>query len=72
MSKGPTLGKFTLSVDGGTPVTVDTYAASRQDRIVVWKSSGLTGDSGHTITITNKATWQRPTIIVDAIFVAGS
>ncbi|MFE4950167.1 hypothetical protein ACFQ9V_08650 [Leifsonia sp. NPDC056665] len=44
-------GIMTISVDGGTPVTVDDYASSRLGSGVVWASGALTSGS-HTVTIT--------------------
>jgi Glycosyl hydrolases family 39 len=45
-------GRMSLSLDGGAPVTVDDYAASRNASGVVWTSAQLASGS-HTLTITN-------------------
>ncbi|WP_329171880.1 beta-xylosidase [Streptomyces sp. NBC_01477] len=45
-------GIMSLSVDGGAPVTVDNYAASRNASGVVWTSPQLTAGP-HTLTITD-------------------
>ena len=44
-------GYMTISVDGGTPTTIDDYAPIRNASGVVWTSPFLTSGS-HTITIT--------------------
>jgi hypothetical protein len=44
-------GIMTISVDGGTPTTVDDYAATRLANGVVWSSPTLASGS-HSITIT--------------------
>jgi hypothetical protein len=44
-------GIMSISVDGGTPVSVDDYAATRFASGVVWTSSALSTGS-HTLTIT--------------------
>ncbi len=44
-------GIMTISVDGGTPASVDDYAATRLASGVVWSSPTLTSGS-HTVTVT--------------------
>ena len=48
-------GNMTVSVDGGTPVTIDDYAPIRNASGVVWTSPMLASGS-HTITITATGT----------------
>jgi hypothetical protein len=48
-------GNMTVSVDGGTPVTVDDYASTRLASGVVWTSNTLTSGS-HTVTVTVSGT----------------
>jgi hypothetical protein len=45
-------GIMTVSVDGGTPQSVDNYASSRNASVVVWTSPVL-ASSSHTLTIVN-------------------
>ncbi|HET6507980.1 MAG TPA: hypothetical protein VFG42_14410 [Baekduia sp.] len=47
----PDHGKADVSIDGGTPVTVDAYAASVQPRQELFKRTGLSPGS-HTIRVT--------------------
>jgi len=44
-------GRMTVSVDGGTPTTVDDYSATRNANAIVW-SSGSLATGTHTVTIT--------------------
>jgi hypothetical protein len=44
-------GKMTVSVDGGTPTTVDDYSATRDGSAIVWTSGSLAAGT-HTVTIT--------------------
>ena len=44
-------GQMTVSVDGGTPTTVDDYSATRNANAVVWTSGSLATGT-HTVTIT--------------------
>ena len=49
--RGPDGGIATVQIDGGTPIEVDTYAATSKVQDVVFAASGL-ADGNHTITIT--------------------
>jgi hypothetical protein len=44
-------GQMTVSVDGGTPTTVDDYSATRNANAIVWTSGALASGT-HTVTIT--------------------
>jgi hypothetical protein len=48
---GPTLGRARVSIDGGTPVTVDLYAPAVGYQVPVFEASGLSPGT-HTITVT--------------------
>jgi hypothetical protein len=50
-TSGPDTGKFSVSIDGGAPVTVDTYAASPTVHATLWTSSILLTEA-HTVVIT--------------------
>jgi hypothetical protein len=45
-------GRMTVAVDGGSPVTIDNYAATRNASGVVWTSAVLPSGA-HTVTIVN-------------------
>ncbi len=65
MAKGPARGKFDVYLDGTKLRTVDTYAPTRQDRVVVfdrWMAAGT-----HTVKIVNHATPGRAQIELDAV-----
>ena len=61
-------GKITIAVDGGTPVTVDTYAASAQHRTIVWQTKLSRGD--HTVVVTNLGTAGRSRVDIDAVMLS--
>ncbi|HEY1734428.1 MAG TPA: hypothetical protein VGG23_08280, partial [Acidimicrobiales bacterium] len=44
-------GRMTVSVDGGTPATVDDYSATRNANAIVWTSGSLSTGT-HTVTVT--------------------
>lgn len=44
-------GRMTVSVDGGTPTTVDDYSATRNANAIVWASGSLATGT-HTVTVT--------------------
>jgi hypothetical protein len=44
-------GKMTVSVDGGTPTTVDDYSAARNANAIVWTTGALASGT-HTVTVT--------------------
>ncbi|WP_426518828.1 hypothetical protein ACPPVQ_03900 [Diaminobutyricibacter sp. McL0618] len=54
-AKASDQGVMLLSVDGGAPVTVDNYSASRNASALAWSSPTLTIGT-HTLTITNTMT----------------
>jgi hypothetical protein len=49
--EGPTYGKVSMSIDGGTAITVDLYAAARADQAAFFASPALTNGT-HTIKVT--------------------
>jgi hypothetical protein len=51
-AKGPTYGKATFSIDGGAATTVDLYAATRTDDVVIYTNPTALTTGKHTITIT--------------------
>jgi hypothetical protein len=65
MAKAPDRGKAAVFLDGVRVATVDTYAASKVNRTVVWRSA-LAGNTVHTLKVVNLATSGRPRIDVDA------
>ncbi len=48
--KAPQYGKAKVTLDGGTPVTVDLYSASTKYQQTIW-STGLLSGGEHTVTI---------------------
>lgn len=70
---GPNHGIATVSIDGGTPVTVDTYAATGSVG-VLYQTSALTNDT-HTIVVTCTGTKNAASsnywVDVDAFVVGG-
>lgn len=48
---GPTLGKATVAVDGGSPTTIDLYAATAARQQPIWSTTGLS-NTAHTIVVT--------------------
>jgi hypothetical protein len=65
MAKAPDRGKAAVFLDGVRVATVDTYAASKLNRTVVWRSA-LAGNTGHTVKVVNLATAGRTRIDIDA------
>jgi hypothetical protein len=65
MAKGPARGKASIYFDGVYVKTIDTYAATNINRVVMWDKA-LTGSANHTIKIVNQATAGRPRIDIDA------
>jgi hypothetical protein len=65
MAKGPARGKAAIYYDGRYIKTIDTYAASNTNRIVMWDTT-VTGSRNHTIKVVNLATSGRPRIDIDA------
>jgi hypothetical protein len=65
---------MTVSVDGGTPMSVDDYASVRLASGVVWASSILSSGT-HTLVITVTGTHSGPssgsTIALDSVDVFG-
>jgi hypothetical protein len=68
MPKNINRGQVSTSVDGGTPTIVDTYAASAQNRVMVWQTE-FPSTSTHQVVITNRATAGRSRVDVDAVVV---
>lgn len=68
MPKNTNRGQVSISVDGGTATIVDTYAASAQNRVLVWQVE-FPSTSAHQVVVTNKATAGRGRVDVDAVVV---
>jgi hypothetical protein len=70
----PSNGLGSLSLDGGTPVTLDFYGATRTGDVALWTSPTLTNGK-HTITVTNlgqkDAASTGDNIIVDRVAYIG-
>jgi hypothetical protein len=65
MAKGPDRGRFRVYTDGVLRGTVDTYAATPQSRVVVWRTAF--GAGTHQVKIVNVGTAGRPRIDIDAV-----
>lgn len=65
MAKGPARGRAAILVDGVRVSTVDTYAETNSNRIIVWTRDLPPGT--HTIQIRNLATTGHPRIDFDAL-----
>jgi len=61
-------GVARFKLDGVMQADVDTYAAVRENRVIVWQTPVLTAGT-HTIRIVNMATTGRPRIDVDAFLI---
>lgn len=68
MPKNANRGQASISVDGASPTVVDTYAASAQNRVLVWQVE-LPSTAAHKVVVTNKATPGRSRIDLDAVVV---
>jgi hypothetical protein len=68
MPKNTNRGQASISVDGASPAVVDTYAASAQNRVLVWQVE-FPSTATHKVVVTNKATPGRSRIDVDAVVV---
>jgi hypothetical protein len=66
MEKAPDRGKLAVYIDTKRVAVVDTYAATKQHRTVVWVGRWPAGD-GHTLTVVNQATPGRTRIDIDAV-----
>lgn len=66
MAEGPRRGKAAVFLDGRLLTTVDTFATSNSNRVIVWQTT-ITGTADHTIRVENLATHNRTRIDVDAI-----
>jgi glucose/arabinose dehydrogenase/PKD repeat protein len=68
----PHHGQASVQIDGGSPVTIDQYAATRADNVLVYRSPVLTVGP-HTVTVTVKGLHQAAAtgnvITVDRAFV---
>lgn len=51
MASGPAAGKATITVDGGSAVTIDLYAATDSPRQIVLSTAALSATSAHTIVV---------------------
>lgn len=69
MERAPDRGAVQVLVDGEVRATVDTYAASRQHRSVVWAGEVMTAGT-HTVSVVNLATPGRPRVDLDALLVS--
>lgn len=69
MEKNSRKGKVGIRLNGGPVTVVDTYAASPQHRVIVWK--GELSDGPNTLKITNQGTSGRPRVDVDAVMLVG-
>jgi hypothetical protein len=70
MITGPARGAVAVLLDGRRIAVVDTYAATRQYRTVVWQR--LLPAGSHTLTLVNLATPGRPRVDLDAIINPGN
>lgn len=61
-------GVARFKLDGVMQADVDTYAAVRENRVIVWQTPVLTAGT-HTIRVVNMATTGRPRIDVDAFLI---
>ncbi len=68
MPMSPDNGVVGISVDGNTPVLVDTFAATPQYRTVVWQTRLSKGP--HTVVITNHGTAGRSRVDLDAVLLS--
>jgi hypothetical protein len=64
-SKNANRGMLNISVDGGTPTAVNTRAATRRNRVIVWQRT--LGVGTHTLKLTNAGTAGRSRVDVDSI-----
>jgi hypothetical protein len=64
---GATQGSATVALDAGSPVTVNTNAATATTRVGVFVTSAASG--AHSLVVTNKATSGHPRIDIDAFIV---
>lgn len=65
MSKAPNRGRFKVYVDGTLNATVDTYAPTSQNRIIVWERP--LGNGTHKVKVVNEGTPGRARIDLDAV-----
>ena len=65
MAKGPVRGRADILVDGVKVRTIDTFAATNSNRIIVWTRNLASGT--HVIKVKNRATAGRPRIDFDAV-----
>jgi hypothetical protein len=64
----PKAGVARFKLDGVMQADVDTYAATRRNRVIMWETPVLAAGT-HTIRIVNMATTGRPRIDVDAFLI---
>lgn len=69
MPEATNRGKATMTIDGNAAGTVDTFAATSLNRVIVWQ--GKLGAAGkHTVKVMNQATAGRPRIDIDSILMS--
>jgi len=56
-AKAPHLGQASVQIDGGTAVTIDQYAPTRQDNVLIYQSPVLSLGT-HSVKITVEGTHQ--------------
>lgn len=64
MSQAPDRGRAKVYVDGLLSTTIDTGAAARRNRVIVWDKA--LGQGTHRVEVVNEGTAGRPRIDVDA------
>jgi Tfp pilus assembly protein PilE len=72
---GPAYGKASVSIDGGTAITVDTYSSTTKRQQQIWKNPTALTNGTHTIKITALGTHgsgSANTVSIDAINVPGT
>jgi hypothetical protein len=63
--KNSNRGRVNISVDGGTAVSVDTYASSPTHRVIAWQKTLSVGT--HTLKLSNAGTTARSRVDIDTI-----
>lgn len=70
MRTAPNRGEAKIRLDGVNQGRIDTYSATKRNRVIVWQTPSLEAGT-HSIQIMNLATDGRPRIDVDAFVIAG-
>jgi hypothetical protein len=68
MPKGTNRGAVAITVDGGLPTIVDTYAQTLQNRAVVWQTQLSKGT--HLVVVANAGTPGRSRVDLDAVLLS--